>query len=30
VPSGRKCPVLRFLNGSEWVVRHDGTMTPLK
>jgi hypothetical protein len=28
VPSGRKCPVLRFLDGSEWVVHRDGTMTP--
>jgi hypothetical protein len=30
VPSGRKSPVLRYLNGSEWVVHRDGTTTPYK
>jgi len=30
VPSGRKCPIKRFLNGEEWVIHHDGTMTPYK
>jgi hypothetical protein len=30
VPAGKKAVLLRFLNGSEYQVHRDGTMTPIK